>query len=245
MTDEITYQFISLDDIDKILGQPGRIDGTFMELLEENNCCLHGDRDLIDRIDELFSQSTRKKDIDISPEITESDKKYNAKRILSTTTTKQKEKKEQDDIDLIITSKYIKYLATFIIFNKDIPYVYTKDIITELTEDCSALKRCETQKEIAQIINDEIYNNFVWEYIIINKLVKENLNDINECILSILEQLKTIDSTMFWLISRINLNGKQQFLNDIQKLKPELYDTFKSINIPESDIQIIMNKKKK
>ena len=242
--DLITYQFVSLKEIDDIIESTSPIMGTFMELLEDYNCCLTGDRPLLYRIDELFGKPTRQKDIIISSKSTEADKTYNAKRSMSTHTDKQQEKDEKEAIDKIISNKYIKYLASFILFNRDIPYVFTKELL-QLSDDCDALKRCESPREIAQIINGEIFNITVWEYIIVNKLTKDNLNDINECILSLIELLNTIDSTKFWLISRIDINGKERFLKDIQTFKPELYNTFKSIKIPEDKLKNIFDKKKK
>lgn len=229
--EHIVYHFVPLSEIDNIINSSSSNTGIFLELLEENDCVLTGDRPLVLRITELFNKSTKQKDVIISPKLTDEDKCYKVKRSISTHTYKQQEIDRKNNIEKIINAKYITYLSTFILFNRDIPYIYTKDII-KLEENCSALKQCTTDMEIAQIINDRIFNVSVWEYIIKNKLNKNNINDINECIMSLIEQLKTPNLKETWLISRIDKNGKERFLKDILKFNTELSEIFKLIKIP-------------
>ena len=119
----------------------------------------------------------------------------------------------------------MRYLSIFIKYVREIPFIFTDQIMDLDPTDKTCAPFYEIKLEdgtynynnIAYIVSSDIFNKNVWEYIIKNNLNEETVKELYTLLIT------KIDMPPF-MKNRIDTNGQKRFIKDVQTFNSLMFE---------------------
>ena len=222
-----TFKFTSLDDITNIMEESIPCFSDFSRYLRNQGCLIQGDRDMNSRFADMCNRTTIDKSEAVKAMKIEKDKEEKYNRLTHfKIVSKEEQAKIQHDLYMSrINDKAMRYLSIFIKYVREIPFIFTEEEmkLDPTDKNCAPFYEINLENgeydynNIAYVVSSDIFNEKVWEYII-----KNNLN--NTTILELCTLLTTKIDMPPYMKTRIDKDGQQRFIKDVQTFNPAMYD---------------------
>jgi len=231
------FKFTSLDEITNIMEEPIPCFSDFNRYLNKQGCLIHGDRDMNVRFADMCNRTTIDKAEAVKAMKIEKDKeeKYNRMTHFKIISKEEQEKIQHDLYMKRINANAMRYLSVFIKYVREIPFIFTEELmkLDPTDKNCAPFYEINLENgelnynNIAYVVSSDIFNKQVWKYII-----KNNLND--ETIKELYTLLTTKIEMPPYMKTRNDEHGQERFIKDVQEYNSSMYDKivkmFKSIN---------------
>lgn len=232
-----TFKFTSLDEITNIMEKLIPCFSDFNSYLNNQGCLIQGDRDMNIRFIDMCNRTTINKTEAVIAMKIDKDKeeKYNRSTRFKIVSKEEQEKMQRDLYMRIINDKAMRYLSIFIKYVREIPFIFTEELMKLDSSDKNSAPFYEINLEngeinynnIAYVVSGDIFNQHAWKYII-----KNNLND--ETIKELYTLLITKIKMPPYVKDRIDEHGQERFIKDVHEYNHFMYDKvikmFKCIN---------------
>ena len=222
-----TFKFTSLDEIINIMEDTIPCFSDFNHYLNNQGCLIQGDRNMNIRFVDMCNRTTINKTDAAKAMKIEKDKeeKYNRMTHFKIISKEEQEKIQLDLYMKRINANAMRYLSVFIKYVREIPFIFTEELMKLDPSDKNCAPFYEINLEngkinynnIAYVVSSDIFNKQVWEYII-----KNNLND--ETIKELYTLLTTKIEMPPYMKTRIDEHGQERFIKDVQAFNPFMYD---------------------
>lgn len=222
-----TFKFTSLEEITDIMEMSIPCFSEFNSYLNEVGCLIQGDRDMHERFADVCNRTTiDKKDAVKAMKINKDKEEKYSRMTHFKIISKEEQEQIQHNIYLkIINEQSMRYLSIFIQYVREIPYMFNEQklVFDPSDKQCAACIDIKLDNDnydynnIAFIISRDIFNKSVWEYVIKNNLNEQSIKELYTLLIT------KIDMPYF-MKDRIDTNGQNRFIKDIQLFNPAMYD---------------------